>query len=216
MVPRYMATHGISADLRRRVLTVRKLLLIAAPAVLSVLLLFLMCGIFIPALDRVLLWPGFRISRALDTSVEGAPNAVVGIGVACVFWAAIFAALIAAIKNTIWQRRELFVACGVAVCGVLFFQVLGVHNKEFEGTWENGFERSDFYYGGECWRLPYWLEPTPELNGRFDALGNPPAVRVKFVGDTTSMGSYGHLGQYLREIRVMRIIEVETAQPCRR
>ena len=78
-----------------------------------------------------------------------------------------------------------------------------------------GVERTDFYDGSKCWHLPYWLAPTLELGTRVDALGNPPAVQVKFLGDTTSIGPYGHLGQYLREIRLVRIIEVNVARPCR-
>jgi hypothetical protein len=192
---------------------VRKFLVIAALTILSVLLLFLVCGIFVPALDRRLLWPGFRAAKALGISEEGGKYAVVGIGVAWTLWAAVFAALITAIKNTIWHRRELLVACAAAVCVILVFQARGRHNREYDGTWEVVFDRSDFHYGCACWHLPYLLEPTAELSSRLDALGNPPAVKLKFIGDTTSIGSYGHLGQYLREIRVVRIIDVQKAQP---
>lgn len=162
----------------------------------------------------MLLWPGFRLSKALGISVEGANYVVAGIGFAWVLWTAIVAAVVTVIEKTIWRRRKLFVACVVAACAILFLEARGKHNKEFEGVWEVGFEQSDFYEGGGCWHTPYWLEATPELYSRFAALGNPRAVKVKFVGDTTSIGGYGHLGQYLRLIRVVRVIDVEAAQPC--
>jgi len=195
----------------------RKVLIVAGLSALSVSLLFFVFAFFVPALDRVLLWPGFQASRALGISAESATAtyAALGIAVAWMFWAAILAAVTTLIKKILWQRRELFVASALIVCAILFFEVRGKHGEEYDGTWERGFERSDFYYGGRCWRLPYWLTPTSELVGRVDALGNPPAVRVKFVGDTTSIGPHGHLGGYLREIRVLRTIEVKAAQTCR-
>jgi len=187
---------------------------IALAAALSVLLFSVACSFFVPAIDRILLWPGFRLSRALGIS-EGTNSVVAGLGFAWVLWAAVLAAVVTVIEKTIWHRRRLFVACVVAVCAILFFEARGKHNKEYEGTWEVGFEQSDFYNGGGCWHTPYWLEATPELYSKFAALGDARAVKVKFVGDTTSIGGYGHLGQYLRLIRVLRIINVEVAQPCR-
>jgi hypothetical protein len=164
----------------------------------------------------MLLWPGFRISRAVGISIEDAGNYLeAGIAFAWVLWTAIVAAVVTVIEKTIWRRRKLFVACVVAACAILFLEARGRHNKEFEGTWEVGFEQSDFHPGGGCWHTPYWLEATPELYSRFAALGNPRAVKVKFVGDTTSIGEYGHLGQYLRLVQVVRVIDVEAAQPCR-
>jgi hypothetical protein len=193
----------------------RKFLFIALAAALFTLLFSVVCGIFAPAIDRMLLWPGFRLSRALGISEESVGNYLVaGIGFAWLLWAAILAAVVAVIEKTIWRRKRLFVACGVVACAILLFEARGKHNEEYQGTWEVGFEQSNFYDHGGCWRTPYWLEPTPELSSRFAALGNPRAVKVKFVGDTTSIGEYGHLGQYLRSIRVVRVIDVEAAQPC--
>jgi hypothetical protein len=194
---------------------VRKFVFITLAAALSVLLFSVACGLFVPAIDRILLSPGFRLSKALGISVESANYVVAGLGFAWVLWAVVLAAVVIAIEKTIWHRRRLFVACAVAACAILFFEARGKHNKEFEGTWEVGFEQSNFYDGGGCWHTPYWLEATPELYSRFAALGNPRAIKVKFVGDTTSIGGYGHLGQYLRLIRVVRVIDVESAQPCR-
>lgn len=193
----------------------RKFVFITLAAVLSVLLLSVASSIFAPAIDRILLWPGFRLSRAFGISDDSANYVVAGIVFAWVFWATVLAALVAVIEKTVWRRRQLFVVCAVAVCAILSFEFRGKHHKEYEGTWEGGIERSDFYDRGGCWHLPYWLEPTPELSSRFAALGYPRAIKLKFVGDTTSIGSYGHLGQYLREIRVVRVIGVEAAQPCR-
>lgn len=192
----------------------RKLVFIALAAALSVLLLSVVFGIFVPAIHRVLVWPGFRLSKALG--ILGIGNYVVtGLVFSWVLWTVVLAAVVAITEETIWHRRRLFVACVVAACAVLLFEALGKRNKEYEGTWDMAFEHSDFHYGGECWRLPYWLEGTPELYAKWEALGHPAALRVKFIGDTTAIGSYGHLGQYMREIRVLRLIEVEpAAQHC--
>ena len=167
----------------------------------------------------MLLWPGFRLSRAVGFSIEDAGNySEAGIAFAWVLWTAIVAAVVTVIEKTIWPRRKLFVVCVVAAFAILFFEARGTHNKEYDGTWEFGFERSAFYQGGGCWRTPYWLDPTSELSGpsgKLEALGNPSAVRIKFIGDTSWVGSYGHLGGYIREIRVVRVIDVQAAQPCR-
>jgi hypothetical protein len=193
---------------------VRKFVFITLAAALSVLLFSVACGIFVPALDRILLSPGFRLSKALGISVESANYAVAGLGFAWVLWAVVLVAVVIGIEKTIWHRRKVFVACVVAACAILFFEARGKHNREFEGTWEVGFEQSNFYDGGGCWHTPYWLEPTPELYSRFAALGSQRAVKVKFIGDATPIGGYGHLGQYLRLIRVVRVIDVEPTQPC--
>jgi hypothetical protein len=63
---------------------VRKFVFITLAAALSVLLFSIACGIFVPAMDRMLLWPGFRLSKALGISVEGANYVVAGIGFAWV------------------------------------------------------------------------------------------------------------------------------------
>jgi hypothetical protein len=188
---------------------------ITLAAALSVLLFSVACGIFAPAIDRMLLSPSFRLSKALRISVESANYVVAGLGFAWVLWAVVLAAVVIVIEKTIWHRRRLFVTCAVAACAILFFEARGKHNREFQGTWEVDFEQSNFYDGGGCWHTPYWLEATPELYSRLATLGNPRAVKVKFVGDTSSIGGYGHLGQYLRLIRVVRVIDVESAQPCR-
>lgn len=195
----------------------RKFAFITLAAALSVLLFSLACGIFAPAIDGVFLWPGFRISRAIGISIGDAGNYLAsGIAFGWVLWTVIVAAVVTVVEKTIWRRRKLFVVCAIAACSILFLEALGRHNKEFEGTWEVGLEQSDFHPGDGCWHTPYWLEATPELYGRFAALGNPRALKVKFVGDSTSIGGYGNGGQYLRSVRVVRVIDVKTAQPCRK
>jgi hypothetical protein len=165
----------------------------------------------------LLLCLGDRAGRLLGISEVGAGLAV-GIVIAWVLWAAVFATMIAAIKQFLWPHWKLFLACTIVIVAALFFQARGTHNKEYDGTWEFGFERSAFYPGGGCWRPPYWLEPTSELSGpsgKLEALSNPSAVRIKFIGDTSWVGPYGHLCGYMREIRVVRVIDVQAAQPCR-
>ena len=194
----------------------RKFLIIATVGVVSVFLVFL-AGFFVPPIFALLLWPGARVSRMLGISEVGAALAT-GIVISWVLWAAVFAVMIAAVKQALWPHRKLFWVCFSVVVAVLFFEACGTHNKEYEGTWEFGFERSDFYAGSGCWRPPYWLEPTSELSGlsgKLELLGNPSAVRIKFIGDTSWVGPYGHLGRYMREIRVVRLIDIQAARPCR-
>jgi len=158
---------------------VRKFIFITLAAALSVLLGSIACGILVPAIDRLLLWPGFRLSKALGISEEGGNYVAAGIGFAWMLWTAILAVVVTVIEKTIWRRRKLFVACVVAVCAILLLQARGKHNKEYDGTWEFGDERSAFYPSSGCWRLPYWLDSTSELSGpsgKLVALGNPSAV----------------------------------------
>lgn len=195
----------------------RKFLIIATVGVVFAFFVFLV-GFFVPAIESLLLWPGARVSRMLGISV-GASLVVGGTVISWVLWAAVFAVMIAAVKQVLWPHRKLFWVCSFVVVAVLFFEARGTHNKEYEGTWEFGFGWSDFYPNGGCWRPPYWLEPTSELSGpsgKLDRLGNPSAVRVKFIGDATWVGPHGHLGGYMREIRVVRLIDVQAAQPCRK
>ena len=195
----------------------RKFLTIATVGAVSAFLVFLVGVFFVPPIAGLLLWPGDRASSLLGISEVGAGLAV-GIVIAWVLWAAVFATMIAAIKQFLWPHWKLFLACTIVIVAALFFQARGTHNKEYDGTWEFGFERSAFYPGGGCWRPPYWLEPTSELSGpsgKLEALSNPSAVRIKFIGDTSWVGPYGHLCGYMREIRVVRVIDVQAAQPCR-
>lgn len=195
----------------------RKFLTIAAVGAVSALLVFLVGVFFVPPIAGLLLWPGDRASRMLGIS-EVEEGLVVSIVIAWVLWAAVFATMIAVIKQFLWPHRKLSLVCAIVIVAALFFQARGSHTKEYDGTWEFGFERSAFYLGGACLRPPYWLEPTSELSGpsgKLEALGNPTAVRIKFIGDTNWVGAYGHLGGYMREIRVVRVIDVQAAQPCR-
>jgi hypothetical protein len=99
----------------------------------------------------------------------------------------------------------------IAVAGCVVITGRSQKQHVYVGTYQQGFERSDFYPDGHCWRPPYWMERfSPELHG----FGNSSAVRVAFVGDATAVGGYGHLGAYVRRVQVSKVISVEPAQPC--
>ena len=96
---------------------------------------------------------------------------------------------------------------------------LGSRDKMFEGTLQWGFEKSDFHLNGNCSATPYWYDssknPTVNLHDRWVELGKLEAMWVKFRGDLSSLGRYGHLGKYWREIRPATVIEVKPATACK-
>lgn len=96
---------------------------------------------------------------------------------------------------------------------VIFYVVGGrpEYGKTYTGLYEHGFERSAFYPNGQCWRPSYWVDAMPEL----DLPKDSSAVEVTFIGDTTSIGSHGHLGGYIRETRVIKVLAAKPAAPCR-
>ena len=167
-----------------------------------------------PGLASLLLWPGFRVVRVLRMDSGDVAPIAIQVAVGWVLCAVLTAMVISIVKRFLWPRKIMLAICALVLIGAFFVEVRAERNREYEGTWEQGFERSDFHYAGECWRPPYWLIPTPEIH---EELGKTQtgALNVRFVGDATAIGRYGHLGQYVREIRVVRIIEVRPAAPCR-
>jgi hypothetical protein len=113
------------------------------------------------------------------------------------------------------SRRAVRLVGVVGLIGVIVWLLVAGRSQRqrvYAGTYQHGFERSEFYPDGNCWRPPYWMDGfAPALHG----FGNNSAVRVTFVGDATSLGAYGHLGAYLRRVQVSKVISVEPAQPCR-
>ena len=108
----------------------------------------------------------------------------------------------------------------VVVCLlVIVFLARGRHGVVLEGTLQWGFEESAFFPDGDCSNKPYWWKSPDQHdndpNARWDALGKPLAVRVKMLGNVSSVGFYGHLGQYRREVQPIKLISVSPGSRCR-
>lgn len=99
----------------------------------------------------------------------------------------------------------------------------GPTKGEFEGTYSNGFEVSAFVPcegvspAGPGYVPAYWLSGTTEFYEQYTALvqssGHDPAtgylsVYVRFKGELSPPGSYGHLSAYEREITVTELLEM--------
>jgi hypothetical protein len=91
----------------------------------------------------------------------------------------------------------------------------GESNQTYTGTVEWGFEVSAFHPNGNCSRPAYWFDSdTPgggEILQRWLDLGRPRAMRVTFVGDLSSLGRWGHIGGYIRQIRAVKLIDASAA-----
>jgi len=91
------------------------------------------------------------------------------------------------------------------LAAIVVFWAIATKNRTYEGILQHGFERSDFYPRGDCSASPYWFEAKGEaadqLNKRWVELGRPNGLRLRFVGDLTHIGLWGHLGKYKREIQ---------------
>ncbi len=196
---------------RSKVSFVNKLrLLLISSALLLPVLLFVTLPI---ALAQMLTWPVYRTLRPLLKSEAGG-YVVLAILLSWALWSVLTGAVLVTARAAFLRHRVAF-CVGIGVLAVwLLFQIRGSHSRTYEGIWERGFEHSDFFYNGNCDRPRYWLVQTPEVLRRVNMLGSPMAVRLKFVGTTTSIGEYGHLGQYLREIHVEQIISAEPTQSC--
>lgn len=90
-----------------------------------------------------------------------------------------------------------------------------------DGVLQHGFEKSDFYNHGNCSRKPWWFNGAEagatfntEFHKQWDLLGRPNAVHIRFVGNISSIGRYGHLGNYRREVVPVQILEVSSSQGC--
>ncbi len=92
----------------------------------------------------------------------------------------------------------------------------------FEGYYYTGFETSNFVPGRTCDdRGPtYWLVSDPEahFNEALQEAGWEPlafqAFWVRFEGELSEPGRYGHLGAYEREVRVKKLLEIRHAPEC--
>lgn len=92
----------------------------------------------------------------------------------------------------------------------------------FEGYYYTGFETSNFVPGRSCDdRGPrYWLVSDPEarFNEALREAGWEPlafqAFWVRFEGELSEPGRYGHLGAYEREVRVTKLLELRHAPEC--
>jgi hypothetical protein len=198
--------------IRRRFALVRH-----QPLVLAVVSFALPVAVFLllpPALARLLLAPGLRLVSALDLNRKGDfASILMYMGVSWLLLALVTALCIVTLKRTLWRRRVVLIVFVVVLGAIAVVAGRGERNEEYEGIWERGFERSDFYYRGECWRPPLWLVPTPDIHELLSQ-GQSGALSVRFVGDSTPIGRYGHLGLYLREVRVVRMIGARPAAPC--
>jgi hypothetical protein len=167
-----------------------------------------------PSFGLALQIPEVMAIRKLGLSLGGGATAMVIFSV-LVAWSSIafpIALFAYILTSTNRVARLTAAALLIALAGWLLITGRSQKQRVYAGPYEQGFERSDFYPDGNCWRSPYWMDGfAPALHG----FGNYSAVRVTFVGDATSVGGYGHLGAYVRRIQVSKVLSVEPAQPCR-
>jgi hypothetical protein len=90
-----------------------------------------------------------------------------------------------------------------------------------DGVLQHGFEKSDFYNRGDCSHKPWWFNGTEAdatfntaFRKQWDSLGRPAALQIWFVGNISSIGRYGHLGNYRREVIPVQLLEVSSSQGC--
>ncbi|MCB9135288.1 MAG: hypothetical protein H6636_07665 [Anaerolineales bacterium] len=98
----------------------------------------------------------------------------------------------------------------------------GSTKGEFEGTYSNGFEVSAFVpcegvSPGPGQVSAYWLTGTQDFYDQYYALVQSSgfdqgtgylSVYVRFKGELSPSGSYGHLGAYAREVTVTDLLEM--------
>jgi len=92
-----------------------------------------------------------------------------------------------------------------------------------EGIVQWSFEESAFYRDGNCSIRPWWFNESDAgrkfqegLGKRWDLLGKPAAIHIKFTGDVSWLGRHGHLGKYSREVLPISIDEISPASRCPR
>lgn len=86
-----------------------------------------------------------------------------------------------------------------------------------DGVLQLGFEKSAFYDRGDCSSKPWWFEESEAdgtLHKQWDLLGRPTAIHIRFIGNVSSIGRHGHLGQYRREVVAVHILEVSASKGC--
>jgi hypothetical protein len=104
----------------------------------------------------------------------------------------------------------------------------GTETGEFEGYYASGFEVSSFVpcdtNAGAGYGNGYWLTGTPEFydqysalvqSSGFDPISGYQSVYVRFKGELSPPGSYGHLGAYEREVNVTELLEMSLDGQCK-
>jgi len=118
------------------------------------------------------------------------------------------------------NKAALIIVLVVVTAGSIYLWARGSHGRVFDGLLQVGFEKSDFYPDGDCAASPYWYggsaKDSENLRVRWKEIGSPPAMRVKFRGDLSRLGLYGHVNKYPREIRSTAIVEAEAAPACQK
>jgi hypothetical protein len=106
------------------------------------------------------------------------------------------------------------------------FPGIGTQSGEFEGYYASGFEVSSFVpcgmTGNASYGAGYWLTGTTEFYDQYYALvqssGFDPtgyqSVYVRFKGELSPPGHYGHLGGYEREVTVTELLEMSVDGKC--
>lgn len=96
----------------------------------------------------------------------------------------------------------------------------GHHMILIDGVLQHGFEKSDFYDRSDCSRGPWWFDVTDTteasaaLHKQWVLLGRPAAIHIRYVGNVSSIGRYGHLGHYRREVIPVQILDVSLSSGC--
>lgn len=104
---------------------------------------------------------------------------------------------------------------------------------EFEGRFARGFEVSSFVPGDVgCpgYGAGWWLGPGGDFMDHFEEVARtarwsearchsfgydePLTVRVRFVGELSPPGSYGHVGAYTRAVRVIEVLSMDRGESC--
>ena len=97
----------------------------------------------------------------------------------------------------------------------------GTQSGEFEGYYASGFEVSSFVPCGiaenPSYGNGYWLTGNTEFYNQYAALIQSTgfdqstgylSVYVRFKGELSPQGTYGHLGAYEREVIVTELLEM--------
>jgi hypothetical protein len=112
----------------------------------------------------------------------------------------------------------------LASCALVAGCASTTHGGEFTGRYEAGFERSAFTPCGstDTWWVVFDSttdldrEVVPQLarlDGRPDGLLGTAMTFARFRGDTSAVGTYGHLGQQRRRLYVTKVLTLRRLAP---
>ncbi len=100
--------------------------------------------------------------------------------------------------------------------------------NDFEGFFTSGFEVSSFVpcgmSGDAGYGEGYWLTGIPEVYQQYQALaaesGHNPGtgyltVYIRFEGERSPEGYYGHLGAYSHEVQATKLLEMSLDGQCK-